>query len=138
MDGGKEKDKKSEMSQDLVLFNEVPWNNVDMQLHFDAFNINQEDAESLLSVQNFSDNGTFLVRLEEHKESLMHDGSQNNLMLSFVYDGRIHHHKKTYNEIFLSIQFLFAILIIQDLLDFGARMPKDSACSRQIIKYLVI
>ena len=75
------------MSQDLVLFNEVPWNNVDMQLHFDAVKINKEDAESMLSVQNFSDNGTFLVRLD------VDDGSQNNLMLSFVYNGRIHHHK---------------------------------------------
>ena len=52
---------RRETSQDLVLFNEVPWNNVDMQLHFDAVNINQEDAESLLSVHNFSDNGAFLV-----------------------------------------------------------------------------
>ena len=74
------------MSQDLVLFNEVPWNNVDMQLHFDTVNINQEDAESLLSVQNFSDNGAFLVRLDINE-------GQKNLMLSFVYDGRIHHHK---------------------------------------------
>ena len=78
---------KSETSQDLVLFNEVPWNNVDMQLHFDAVKINKKDAESMLSVQNFSDNGTFLVRLD------VDDLSQNNLMLSFVYNGRIHHHK---------------------------------------------
>ena len=77
---------KSETSQNLVLFNEVPWNNVDMQLHFDAVNINQEDAESLLSVQNFSDNGAFLVRLDINE-------GQKNLMLSFVYDGRIRHHK---------------------------------------------
>ena len=77
---------KSETSQDLVLFNEVLWNNVDMQLHFDAFNINQEEAESLLSVQNFSDNGAFLVRLDINE-------GQKNLMLSFVYEGRIHHHK---------------------------------------------
>ena len=55
------------MPQDLVLFNEVPWNNVDIQLHFDAAKINKEDAESMLSVQNFSDNGTYLVRLDIHK-----------------------------------------------------------------------
>ena len=69
-----------------TFFTEVPWNKVDMQQHFDAMKINKEEAESLLSVQNFFDNGTFMVRLDVHEE-------QNNLMLSFVYRGKIHHHK---------------------------------------------
>ena len=61
------KREKSETSQELVLFNQVPWNDVDMQLHFDAVKINKEDAESLLSDQNFSDNGSFLIRHDNHK-----------------------------------------------------------------------
>ena len=89
--------KKEIVEQDLGLFNEIPWNNVDMQLHFDAFTMNKEDAEDLLSVQNFIDDGTFLIRLEivsEKQKAIIHDGgSQKNLMLSFVYGGKIHHHK---------------------------------------------
>ena len=81
--------------QDLVIFQEVPWN-IDMSLFFDALEINKEEAECLLSARYINDNGTFLVRLkvgEECKKNTC-ERSQNNLMLSFVYDGRIHHHKK--------------------------------------------
>ena len=58
---------KSETSQDLVLFNQVPWNYVDMQQHYDAVKINNEDAESLLCDQNFTDHGTILIRHDIHQ-----------------------------------------------------------------------
>ena len=58
---------KSETSKDLVLFNQVPWSYVDMQQHFDAVKINKEDAESLLCDQNFTDNGTILIRHDIHQ-----------------------------------------------------------------------
>ena len=61
------KEKKSEMQKDLVLFDKVPWNSVDIKQHFDTAQINKDDAEDMLAVQNFSDNGTFLVRLDIHK-----------------------------------------------------------------------
>ena len=61
------KEEKSEMQKDLVLFDEVPWNSVDIKQHFDTAQINKDDAEDMLAVQNFSDNGTFLVRLDIHK-----------------------------------------------------------------------
>ena len=61
------KEKKSEMQKDLVLFDKVPWNSVDIKQHFDTAQINKDDAEDMLAVQNFSDNGTFLVRLDIQK-----------------------------------------------------------------------
>ena len=61
------KREKSETSQELVLFNQVPWNYVDMQQHYDAVKINNEDAESLLCDQNFTDNGTILIRHDIHQ-----------------------------------------------------------------------
>ena len=51
--------------------------------------MNQKEVENLLSVQNFiNDNGTFMVRLDVNEEQNI-----TNLMLSFVYEGRILHHK---------------------------------------------
>ena len=64
MAGDKE---KSEMQKDLELFDEVPWNSVDIKQHFDTAQINKDDAEDMLAVQNFSENGTFLVRLDIQK-----------------------------------------------------------------------
>ena len=84
--------------QDLVIFQEVPWN-IDMSLFFDALEINKEEAECLLSARYINDNGTFLVRLK------VGERSQNNLMLSFVYDGRIHHHKITIMKYFYRYSF---------------------------------
>ena len=55
------------MQKDLVLFDKVPWNSVDIKQHFDTAQINKDDAEDMLAVQNFSDNGTFLVRVDIHK-----------------------------------------------------------------------
>ena len=78
------------VSQDLVIFQEVPWNSVDMSLFFDALEINKEEAECLLSARYINDNGTFLVRLKDDEEC---ERGRNNLILSFVYDGIIHHHK---------------------------------------------
>ena len=53
-EGTEEKKEKS----DGVLFNHIPWNNVDIQQHFDAVTMNKEESENLLSDQNFSDDGT--------------------------------------------------------------------------------
>ena len=62
----------------------------------DAIKMNQKEAENLLSVQNFiNDNGTFMVRLDINEEQNI-----TNLMLSFVYEERILHHK-----IFLMLNF---------------------------------
>ena len=92
-EGTEEKREKS----DGVLFNHIPWNNVDIQQHFDAVTMNKEESENLLSDQNFSDDGTFLIRVEvtheEYEKNIFQDGSQKNLVLSLVFDGKIHHHK---------------------------------------------
>ena len=76
------------VNQDLVIFQEVPWN-VDMSLLFDALEINKEETEGLMLDQYMNDNGTFIVRLKDDDN----EECRNNLILSFVYDGRIHHHK---------------------------------------------
>ena len=92
-EGTEEKREKS----DGVLFNHIPWNNVDIQQHFDAVTMNKEESENLLSDQNFSDDGTFLIRVEvtheEYEKNIFQDGSQKNMVLSLVFDRKIHHHK---------------------------------------------
>ena len=92
-EGTEEKKEKS----DGVLFNHIPWNNVDIQQHFDAVTMNKEESENLLSDQNFSDDGTFLIRVEvtheEYEKNIFQDGSQKNMVLSLVFDRKIHHHK---------------------------------------------
>ena len=92
-EGTEEKREKS----DGVLFNHIPWNNVDIQQHFDAVTMNKEESENLLSDQNFSDDGTFLIRVEvtheEYEKNIFQDGSQKNMVLSLVFDRQIHHHK---------------------------------------------
>ena len=93
-EGTEEKREKS----DGVLFNHIPWNNVDIQQHFDAVTMSKEESDNLLSDQNFSDDGTFLIRVEvthveEYEKNIFQDGSQKNMVLSLVFDGKIHHHK---------------------------------------------
>ena len=92
-EGTEEKREKS----DGVLFNHIPWNNVDIQQHFDAVTMNKEESENLLSDQNFSDDGTFLIRVEvtheEYEKNIFQDGTQKNMVLSLVFDRKIHHHK---------------------------------------------
>ena len=92
--------------QDFVIFQEVPWN-IDMSLFFDALEINKEEAECLLSARYINDNGAFLVRLKVDEECKNNtcERSQNNPMLSFVYDGRIDHHKKTIRNYFYRYSF---------------------------------
>ena len=89
-------EEKKEKS-DGVLFNHIPWNNVNIQQHFDAVTMNKEESENLLSDQNFSDDGTFLIRVEvtheEYEKNIFQDGSQKNMVLSLVFDRQIHHHK---------------------------------------------
>ena len=76
-----------------TFFTEISLYNLEFD---DAIEMNLKEAENLLSVQNFiNDNGTFMVRLDvNEKENIT------NLMLSFVYEGRILHHK-----IFLMLNF---------------------------------
>ena len=61
-----------------------------MSLCFNALEINKEKAECLLLAHHINDNGTFLVRLKEDEEC---ERGRNNLILSLVYNGKIHHHK---------------------------------------------
>ena len=76
-----------------TFFTEISLYNLEFD---DAIKMNQKEAENLLSVQNFiNDNGTFMVRLDVNEEQNI-----TNLMLSFVYEGRILHHK-----IFLMLNF---------------------------------
>ena len=66
-----------------TFFTEISWHKLEFD---DAIKMNQKEAENLLSVQNFiNDNGTFMVRLDVNEEQNI-----TNLMLSFVYEGRIH------------------------------------------------
>ena len=69
-----------------TFFTEISMHNLEFD---DAIKMNQKEAENLLSVQNFINyNGTFMVRLDVNEEENI-----TNLMLSFVYEGRILHHK---------------------------------------------
>ena len=68
---------------------------------FDALEINKEETEGLMLDQYMNDNGTFIVRLKDDDN----EECRNNLILSFVYDGRIHHHKINLMKYFYRYSF---------------------------------